>query len=276
MAFRVHATSTDRNRNAEIASMNMNGTAALEKAKASAEEVTKSAAIARFREKHASRLPKQAQTASQAFERDYVRVVDHHLHSLAPRMRAYVDGTTRRVLDFGCGSGGSGIALAMMYPDVTCHGTDVDADEVDIAGERARLYGVAERCEFRHVAPNQPLPFEDRFFDLCQCSSVLEYVVDPAARRFCVREMVRLIRLGGLLFVSVPNRLYPFEIHSWWRGKPNWGWNYFPKLMNAHTVDCTVWEVQRMARPTAMKLYRTPLGQLFRPWSTFCLKRESA
>jgi SAM-dependent methyltransferase len=248
---------------------------AFDQARAAAEDVAKSVEFTRFRERLRSRFPQQVRTAAAAFDRDYVRVVDHHLRSLTPKLQSYVDSKTRRVLDFGCGSGGSAIALAMVYPDVVCYGTDVDREEIDIAKERAQLYGVGERCDFRFVPPNQHLPFEGEFFDLCQCSSVLEYVVDSAARRFCVREMVRLIRVDGLLFVSVPNRLYPFEIHSWWRGSPNWGWNYFPKLLKAHTVDCTVWEVQRMARPTSLKLYRTPLRQLFRPWSTFCLRKES-
>ena len=248
---------------------------ALREAMGHAERIGKSPDFARFREKLRSRFPQQVQVAEEALERDYVRVVDHHLRSLTPRLRAYLDSNVRRVLDFGCGSGGSAIALAMAYPGVFCHGTDVDAEEIEIAKERAQLYGVAERCDFRYVAPDSPLPFDDGFFDLCQCSSVLEYVVDPAARQFCVREMVRLLAPDGLLFVSVPSRLYPFEIHSWWRGSPKWGWNYFPRLLKAHTVGCTVWEVQRLARPASLKLYRTPVKQLFKPWSTFCLRRES-
>jgi len=177
---------------------------ALREAMGHAERIGKSPDFARFREKLRSRFPQQVQVAEEALERDYVRVVDHHLRSLTPRLRAYLDSNVRRVLDFGCGSGGSAIALAMAYPGVFCHGTDVDAEEIEIAKERAQLYGVAERCDFRYVAPDSPLPFDDGFFDLCQCSSVLEYVVDPAARQFCVREMVRLLAPDGLLFVSVP------------------------------------------------------------------------
>jgi ubiquinone/menaquinone biosynthesis C-methylase UbiE len=175
------------------------------------------------------------------------------------------------VLDFGCGSGGSAVALALVYPDVACVGTDIDATEVAIARERASLYGVADRCEFYCVAPGQSLPFPDASFDACQCSSVLEYVVDADARRFCVHEMARLLRRGGLVFCSVPNRLYPLEIHT-----RKWGWNYFPKLLHAQIVDCTAWEVQRLARPLVLRMHQTPLIELFRPWSNFCLRRESS
>jgi SAM-dependent methyltransferase len=99
---------------------------------------------------------------------------------------------------------------------------------------------------------------------------VLEYVVDSDARRFCVREMARVLRRGGLLFCSVPNRLYPFEIHT-----RKWGWNYFPARLRAQTVDCTAWEVKRLARPFSLRLHQTPWIELFRPWSNFCLRREA-
>jgi len=85
-----------------------------------------------------------------------------------------------------------------------------------------------------------------------------------------VREMARLLRHQGLLFCSVPNRLYPFEIHT-----RKWGWNYFPNALSAQIVDCTAWEVQRLARPLRLKMHRTPVLELFRPWSNFCLRRDS-
>ena len=247
---------------------------ALQQAKEKAAAIDKSKSFERFADMIRQKFPWRFQMESGVLDRDYLRVVEHHLHQLIPRMQNYLDGDTRRVLDFGCGSGGSAIALAMVYPEVSCCGTDVDGDEISIAPERAKLYEVADRCAFYRVSEGEPLPFSDGSFDLCLCSSVLEYVVNREARKFCVQEMARLIRPGGLLFVSVPNRLYPFEIHSWWRGKPNWGWNYFPKLLHADTVDATVWEVKKLARPTVLKLHRTPMMQLFRPWSTFCLRRE--
>ena len=246
----------------------------LELAQQKAADVAGSASFREFADMIRNRFPWRFELRSNVLDRDYLRVVDHHLRTLIPRVQLYLEPETRRVLDFGCGSGGSAIALAMVYPDVRCYGTDVDAEEIAIARERAKLYNVADQCEFHHIPESRALPFPGEFFDLCQCSSVLEYVVNKNARRFCVQEMVRLLAPGGLLFVSVPNRLYPFEIHSWWRGNPKWGWNYFPRLLNAHTVDSTVWEVQWLARPEVLKLHRTPILQLFRPWSNFCLRKE--
>lgn len=199
---------------------------------------------------------------------DFLRRVDQHLAHFVPKLLASVDRDIQDVFDFGCGTGASSIALAMVLPEVRCHGTDINPVDVSIAHERARLYGVSDRCRFECVGEDQPLPAASAHFDLCMCCSVLEYVTDPKVRKFCVQEMARVVSPGGLLFMTVPNRLYPIEIHS---GKL--GWNYFPKLLKARIVGSSVWEVKELARPHVLAPYNTPLHQLFRPWTTFCLKK---
>jgi SAM-dependent methyltransferase len=213
-------------------------------------------------------FPSRFKADSHVLDRDYFRIVDHHLKYLVPRMRPHMLPNPRRMLDFGCGSGGSAIALAMVYPGTRFFGTDIDSKEIAVARERAKLYNVAGRCEFTHVEESRPLPFPDGSFDFCLCSSVIEYVTQKDARKFCVQEMVRLVAPGGLLFFSVPNRLYPFEVHS-----RKWGWNYFPKLLKARTVDSSFWEVRRLARPAILRLRPTPIAQFFRPWSNFCVQK---
>ncbi len=213
-------------------------------------------------------FPDRFSGSSPTLERDYLRVVDQHLEDLVPRMLPHIEPNVRRLLDFGCGSGGSAIALALVYPQIRFLGTDIDPKEVAVARQRAELYGVADRCEFVHVEASRQLPFAGESFDFCLCSSVIEYIIEAQTRKFCIQEMVRLVKSDGLLFFSVPNRLYPFEIHT---GK--WGWNYFPKLLNARTVDCTFWEVRQLARPAILQLRPTPIAQFLRPWSNFCVQK---
>ena len=245
--------------------MNENPAARLRHAKAAAEAVATTPQYSQFVETVRKIYPwRFERLAPQVLERDYLRIVDHHLKHLVPRLVPYIEPSVRRILDFGCGSGGSAIAVALTYPNVHCYGTDIDESEILMARERARLYNVADRCEFRHVNAGEPLPFAEGFFDFCLCSSVIEYATEKAIRTFCVREMVRLVAPRGFLFFSVPNRLYPYEVHS---GK--WGWNYFPRLLGARTIDSSFWEVRKLARPDSLKLHRTPIAQLFRPWSNF-------
>jgi SAM-dependent methyltransferase len=243
----------------------------LQRARAAAQETGASADYARFVDFVRTLYPWLLERPAEIVNRDYLRVVDHHLEHLLPKVQRYVTPDIRRVLDFGCGSGGSAIALAMVYPELSCYCTDIDAGAIEVAHRRAALYGVADRCHFECVVEGQELGFPNSSFDFSQCSSVLEYCVDPGVREFCVQEMVRLVRPGGLLFFSVPNRLYPFEVHT-----RKWGWNYFPRLLQARTVDSSFWEVRRLARPAGLTLYRTPLAQLFRPWSNFCLRKTES
>jgi hypothetical protein len=49
--------------------------------------------------------------------------------------------------------------------------------------------------------------------------------------------------------------------------------NYFPKLLGARKVDSSFWEIRKLARPDVLELYRTPVAQLFRPWSNFCVRK---
>ena len=248
--------------------MDSNPIAMWREAKQKAENIARTSDYERFVDRLRRRFPTRFKIASHILERDYLRIVDHHLQYLVPRILPHIQPNVRRVLDFGCGSGGSAIALAMVYPEIRFVGTDIDPTEVEVALQRAKLYNVADRCEFAHLEENRKLPLPEESFDFCLCSSVIEYVIEAQARRFCIQEMVRLVSPGGLLFFSVPNRLYPFEVHS-----RKWGWNYFPKLLKARTVDSTFWEVRRLARPTRLRLRPTPILQFLRPWSNFCVQK---
>jgi ubiquinone/menaquinone biosynthesis C-methylase UbiE len=199
----------------------------------------------------------------------FLRRVDQHLEHFVPKLLASADRDIHQMFDFGCGTGASSVALALVFPELRCYGTDINRVDLSIADARARLYGVSERCRFDYIDVDQPLPTPSDRFDLCVCCSVLEYVTDSVARKFCVQEMARIIGPGGLLFMTVPNRLYPFEIHT-----GRLGWNYFPKLLNARIVGTSAWEVKKLAHPYLLKLHHTPLPQLFAPWSNFCLKKE--
>src|ERR1051326_2232651 len=121
-----------------------NGLGALETAKWVAEQVSRSSAYQDFVEILRQRFPWRFKLPAATLERDYLRIVDHHLTKLLPRMLPCIESGVQRVFDFGCGSGGSAIALALTYPHLSFCGTDIDPDEIFVARERAQLYGVAD------------------------------------------------------------------------------------------------------------------------------------
>jgi len=122
----------------------------------------------------------------------------------------------RRVLDFGCGCGATAVVLARLGARVV--GVDPDGPSIGAARLRAPDAGVA--ITFAHAADDQRLPFGDGSFETVLAYQVLEHI-PPAERRDRVRELWRVLALGGRLLVSAPNRRWPFESHTtrlWWVG----------------------------------------------------------
>lgn len=112
---------------------------------------------------------------------------------------ADLDG--QRWLDAGCGTG----TLSRLLAARGCEVTGVDASSEMIAAARGRPADgtAAERLTFRQIPTIASLPFADRSFDGVLCASVLEYVPDVAQ---CLAQFRRVLRPGGLLLVSIPNR----------------------------------------------------------------------
>jgi SAM-dependent methyltransferase len=105
----------------------------------------------------------------------------------------------RRVLDAGCGAGWGTAMLAA---------SAVEAVGVDIAppaiGEARRAHG--ETAEFRE-GDMRELPFEDGEFDCVVCFEALAQVAETET---ALDELRRVLRPGGALLVSSPNRAaYP-------------------------------------------------------------------
>jgi SAM-dependent methyltransferase len=103
----------------------------------------------------------------------------------------YVGGPGRRVLDIGCRYG----TLTSRY----LAGNDVVGIDVDReALEKAADLGI----ETIWADAEEPLPFEERSFDVVVAGELLEHVRDPGA---LVDEAHRVLRSGGTFVGSVPN-----------------------------------------------------------------------
>src|SRR5438132_12658068 len=115
-----------------------------------------------------------------------------------------------RLLNVGCGTGGFN-ALA--------RSAGADAWGVDASEEPAAI--AALRAPRRILcAAAEELPFPAASFDVVYCYSTLEHVADAGR---AVREMVRVLRPGGLLYVHTPHRWACFEGHYklfWLPGLP--------------------------------------------------------
>lgn len=104
-------------------------------------------------------------------------------------------------LDAGCGTG----TLSRVLAERGCRVLGVDAaiEMVEAAGQLAEGVDGSVQLKFEWVETIARLPLVSNSCDGVLCSSVLEYVSDVDA---CLHELARVLRPGGLLLVSVPNR----------------------------------------------------------------------
>lgn len=124
-------------------------------------------------------------------------------------MRRYTDTRNKALLDLGCGYGGSSIYFALNGLRVT--GVDNQSyesgflkDAISYAEERGA--GVTFCLTDAHH-----LPFKNASFDLIRLDSVLEHLEHPG---MAMSECHRILKPGGLLFVSFPLFYSPYGGHT--------------------------------------------------------------
>jgi len=114
--------------------------------------------------------------------------------------------TGARVLDIGCGSGRH-VGAAYGLERVFVIGVDPNLNDLKAAASRLEFHdrlGAHGGGRWRlSAADATALPFETALFDLVICSEVLEHIDNHTK---AMAEMVRILRPGGNLVVSVPRR----------------------------------------------------------------------
>ena len=120
------------------------------------------------------------------------------------------------VADIGCGSGTQARLWAELGHKVFA--IDVNAALVELATQRADRDRLA--IEF-DVGSATELPYPDHSMDVALLPELLEHVADWQA---CLDEAVRILKPGGLLYVSTTNWLCPIQyefnlpLYSWYPG----------------------------------------------------------
>lgn len=137
----------------------------------------------------------------------------------------HLDENTK-ILDLGSENGSnihSVLSRTQVHPD-NVYIADIDPDAVAKGNKDYGFNPVVIREDGRR------LPFEDGFFDIVYCSSVIEHVTVPkekvwsvySGERFRTEAFARqtefareIRRLGRQYFVQTPYKHFPIESHSW-------------------------------------------------------------
>jgi len=110
------------------------------------------------------------------------------------------------VLDMGCGEGRHTIGL-FIEKQINAFGFDLSFDDLNIARSRLDDFSAQSNsdsvCVFG-VSDINSMPFQDGSYDSVICSEVLEHVPAPEES---IKELIRVLKPGGVLALSVPRFL---------------------------------------------------------------------
>ncbi len=163
-------------------------------------------------------------------------------------------------LDAGCGGGRYLVALSRLGV-ARAEGIDISESAVTAANERLATRGLTE-CAHAQVASVLDIPFSDATFDYVVSSGVIHHTPDP---RRAFRELVRVLKPGGKLFLSVYGRggliwllndigraiakVVPFKMmEALWKAAgipPNKRYNYLDNLYVPYCYRYTEKEIRR-------------------------------
>ena len=103
-----------------------------------------------------------------------------------------------RIIDVGCGSGGTAIALAKNLPDSEVFGIDLSGPLLRIANQTAHTAAGGTRLTFE-MADVHNIPYDDHYFDVVLNLNMVHLVENPVQM---LNEMERILVPNGVLFIA--------------------------------------------------------------------------
>jgi S-adenosylmethionine-dependent methyltransferase len=157
----------------------------------------------------------EARYSKEGFEEDLRDNIWLRLESDREKVVPWTDAAMplqgKRILEIGCGTGSSTVALAEQGAKVT--GVDIDEDALVVARDRCKAYGL--EAEFRAMnAQSLSRAFDQGEFDLIIFFASLEHMTISERLGALSDAWDLLPRNGMLSVVETPNRLWYYDDHT--------------------------------------------------------------
>lgn len=125
---------------------------------------------------------------------------DKTRYKIWPSVQKFIDDccddkNDLKVLEVGCGNGKNLVYINENYPTVKVSGCDYCSEFV----EMTRRKGIKD-CV---VANNLDLPYSDQEFDVVLSVAVIHHFTTESRRIQAIKELIRVLKPNGLLFVQV-------------------------------------------------------------------------
>lgn len=129
----------------------------------------------------------------------------------------------KRIIEVGCGSGYTTVALAERGAE--CALLDISAEALRVARQAFIAANLGEPACYHEDALKNTVPSD--IFDIVWNSGVIEHFDDRGKEKL-IGEMVRIARPGGKIIVLVPNAwCWQFQlIQAWQKFKGTWAYGF--------------------------------------------------
>jgi ubiquinone/menaquinone biosynthesis C-methylase UbiE len=131
------------------------------------------------------------------YAKKHKKMVEKFGHEYTAKLlsRGFAKG---KILDVGCGSGGTAMVLANNFPNAEIYGMDLSQPLLDIAKVSSRLSDLHERVKFESADVHE-IPYEDHSFDVVLSINMVHLVEDPMQM---LNEMARILAPKGFVFIA--------------------------------------------------------------------------
>jgi len=156
-----------------------------------------------------------------------------------------VDLKGKKILDFGCGNGAQSIEF--IKTNTTIIAVDIDDTSINTLKEYISINNVDKITAIKY--DGKKLPVESNSIDVVMSYEVLEHVHDESES---LQELNRVLKQGGEILISVPNKWWIFETHGAnlpilrWNRVPFFSW--LPQSIHSKFAKARIYKKQDIVR----------------------------